>query len=661
MKENDIIKDRYQLLRPLGAGGFGEVWLAKDQIIGTDCALKFYVRLDDKGREEFRDEYRRMLGIHDAHLLTASYYDEWQGRPFLVMDYCGGGAASGRVGQLGETELWRLIRDVASGLACLHSQRDARGKEAPVIHQDIKPDNFLQKGDGTWLISDFGISSRMRSSMSSQSGREVSLGGTIRYMGPERFGQDRMLVKASDIWSIGASIYEMATGDVPFGEYGGGAQRAGAEIPHLPGERWSSDLDRLVSSCLQKETWDRPTAELVAEYADSKLKGKPLPRLPKETPPPPKPNPNPNPKPKLWKWMAAAGAVVAVVLAIVLWPEPDSPVNPDTEAYDACRTVADYRAYMRDYGRNALHYAEAKKFVDDHVADSTAQAQQQLAQQQAQQQAAAEAKAQAEAERKEEAAYGKCTTVSGCNSYLKTYPNGKYVEEVRAKKAELEQQAQQLAQSSSQANTSSASLTGSANGHEWVDLGLPSGTLWATYNIGASSSEGYGNYYAWGETSTKSTYLWDTYKYANGAYDKLTKYCYESNYGNNGFTDNLTTLQAGDDPATAQWGSGWRTPSKTQWDELLNNTTRKWTTQNGKAGYLFTSKKNGQSVFLPAAGVRWDSGLNGAGSHGFYWSRSLDTGDPYRVWGLYFSSDDCGMYSGSYRYYGFSMRPVREK
>ena len=537
MKENDIIKDRYQLLRPLGAGGFGEVWLAKDQMTGTHCAVKFYVRLDDAGRSEFRGEYSRMLGISHPNLLTAKYYDEWQDRPFLVMDYCGGGAASGKVGQLGETELWRLIRDVASGLACLHSQHDSRGKEAPVIHQDIKPANFLQKDDGTWLISDFGISSRMRSSMSSQSGREVSSGGTIPYMGPERFGQDRILVKASDIWALGTTVYEMATRDLPFGEFGGGAQRAGAEIPHLPKERWSSDLDRLVSSCLQKETWNRPSAALVAEYADCKLKGKPLPRLPKEAQPP---------KPKPWKWIAAAGAVVAVALAVVLWHEP-KPIDSDTKA-----------------------------------------------------------------------------------------------------------------QSSSQANTSSASLTGSANGHYWVDLGLPSGTLWATCNIGASSPEDYGNYYAWGETSTKRTYNWGTYKYANGNNDKLTKYCDKSDYGNNGFTDDLTSLQGSDDPATAKWGGGWRTPSKAQWDELLSNTTGKWTTQNGKTGRLFTSKKNGQSVFLPAAGRRLDSGLYYAGSSGGYWSRSLYTDATYYAWLLYFTSDDRGVSSYG-RYDGFSVRPVREK
>ena len=317
--------------------------------------------------------------------------------------------------------------------------------------------------------------------------------------------------------------------------------------------------------------------------------------------------------------------------------------------------MEDYRAYLRDYGDSALHYAEAQAFVVRWVADSTAAAdslarvmQETLALAQARQQAEADSIAQAEAERKEETAYGKCTTVAGCSNYLKTYPNGRYVEEVRAKKAELEAQAKPK------------DVSDSVNGHEWVDLGLPSGTLWATCNVGASSPEDYGSFFAWGETCTKSTYNWDNYKYANGTSfedPKLTKYCSQSEYGNNGFTDNLTTLQAGDDPATAKWGSGWRTPSKTQWEELLSNTTRKWTTQNGKKGYLFTSKKNGQSVFLPTAGGRWYSDLD---SYGDYWSRSLYTDTPSYAWYLYFVSADCDM-DIHYRSDGLSVRPVRAK
>ncbi len=199
-------------------------------------------------------------------------------------------------------------------------------------------------------------------------------------------------------------------------------------------------------------------------------------------------------------------------------------------------------------------------------------------------------------------------------------------------------------------------LTG---GHDYVDLGLPSGTLWATCNIGATKPEDYGNYYAWGETNTKNTYNRFTYIYANEYNEKLTKYCNDFDYSNNGFTDNLTALQTIDDPATANWGGGWRTPTKAQWDELLANTTNQWTTKNGVSGRLFTSKKNGQTLFLPAAGDRWDSELLDAGSYGNYWSRSLYTDYPSHAWNLYFDLGRCGM-SDDYRSGGFSVRPVRQ-
>ena len=194
--------------------------------------------------------------------------------------------------------------------------------------------------------------------------------------------------------------------------------------------------------------------------------------------------------------------------------------------------------------------------------------------------------------------------------------------------------------------------------HAYVDLGLPSGLLWATCNVGADSPEDYGDYYAWGETQPKDVYNWSTYQYANGSYNTLTKYCNNSGYGYNGFTDNLTTLLPEDDAATANWGSDWRMPTKEEWQELYQNTTQTWTTQNGVNGRLFTAP-NGNSLFLPAAGYRWGGELYGAGSNGDNWSSSLLLTDyPYGAWYLYF---DSGSTSVDYysRSYGLSVRPIR--
>lgn len=184
----------------------------------------------------------------------------------------------------------------------------------------------------------------------------------------------------------------------------------------------------------------------------------------------------------------------------------------------------------------------------------------------------------------------------------------------------------------------SAAISGSLNGRDYVDLGLPSGIKWATCNVGATTPEGYGNYYAWGETSPKSNYSWTNYQHCNGASNKLTKYCSYSSYGNNGYTDNLTVLESSDDAATVNWGAGWRMPTDDDLYELQSNCTMTWTTQNGVNGCLCTSRSNGNSIFLPAAGYRQDNSLYEEGTYCYLWSSTLDWSSPYRAIQYYFKS-----------------------
>lgn len=196
---------------------------------------------------------------------------------------------------------------------------------------------------------------------------------------------------------------------------------------------------------------------------------------------------------------------------------------------------------------------------------------------------------------------------------------------------------------------------------DWVDLGLPSGLLWATRNVGATAPEQYGDYFAWGETQPKTVYDWSTYRYYNcdnDGYCGFTKYCTDGIYGLNGFVDNLTILQPGDDAATANWGSGARTPTLQEWRELMQYTTHQWTTYNGVLGRCFTGS-NGNSIFLPAAGGRWDSSLLEVGSYGNYWSSSLDTYDPCVACSFYFHSGSYDASDHYGRFCGFSVRPVR--
>ena len=190
-------------------------------------------------------------------------------------------------------------------------------------------------------------------------------------------------------------------------------------------------------------------------------------------------------------------------------------------------------------------------------------------------------------------------------------------------------------------------VTGTGGGggetHAYVDLGLPSGLLWATCNVGADTPEDYGDYFAWGETQPKSVYNWDTYQYYDG--NNLTKYT---------GSDGLATLLPEDDAATANWGNGWRMPTQTEWQELLDNTTSTLTTQNGVYGRLFTAS-NGNSIFLPAAGWRRNSSLDYAGSYGYYWSSSLSDDFQYDAWHFFLYNYSVG---SNPRYLGLTVRPV---
>ncbi len=193
----------------------------------------------------------------------------------------------------------------------------------------------------------------------------------------------------------------------------------------------------------------------------------------------------------------------------------------------------------------------------------------------------------------------------------------------------------------------------------YVDLGLPSGTLWATMNVGANSPEEYGDYFAWGETTPKDIYDWSTYKWCNGNFKNLTKYCTDRNYGYGGFVDNKTELYPEDDAATANWGSDWRMPSGEQIQELISNCTIQWTTRNGINGCLFTSKINGALLFLPAAGFRYGSAISYMGSKGYYWSRTLGgTNTPHYSNQLYFHSEGVNRLD-YFRDFGRSVRAVR--
>ena len=208
--------------------------------------------------------------------------------------------------------------------------------------------------------------------------------------------------------------------------------------------------------------------------------------------------------------------------------------------------------------------------------------------------------------------------------------------------------------------------------HAYVDLGLPSGLLWATCNVGAENPEDYGDYFAWGETepyytegnarsmasgiwrSGKSAgYYWPSYKWCNGLYDTMTKYCTDRDCGT---VDNKTILDPEDDAAHVQWGGNWRMPTYDELNELKTQCTWEWTQLNGVNGRKVTGP-NGNSLFLPAAGYRVTSSLYQVGSCAVYWSSSLYTSRSDVAYYVSFSSSSVVWYEDS-RCFGLSVRPV---
>ena len=233
MEENKLFHDRYFLERLLGRGNFSEVWLAKDTKTNIPVALKIYAPatgLDDQGLNVFAREFSLVVNANHKNLLKPLYYDSYDRKPYLVLPFCKKGSILKDVGKFTEEQAWHLLRDVASGLSWLH------GMNPPVIHQDIKPDNVMVGENGDFMITDFGVSTHLRSTLRKSMSSAFSSAGTIAYMAPERFGKDNTPIMANDIYSLGATTFEMLTGDTPFGDDGGLVQKKGAEIPDLKGD-----------------------------------------------------------------------------------------------------------------------------------------------------------------------------------------------------------------------------------------------------------------------------------------------------------------------------------------------------------------------------------------------------------------------------------------
>lgn len=252
-----LFHNRYKLISLLGEGASAQVWKAKDtKANDLLVALKIFSQnkeLDSYGLQNFEKEFTTVYNMRHSNLLPPTGYDIFQGQPYLVMQYCENGSCNSMVGRMEEDDVIKLMHDVAAGLEYLHDHN--------IIHQDIKPDNILLDDNCNFMVTDFGISVVSDRSVADSAGTS---GGTRAYMGPERFRGHT--VAASDIWSLGATVVEMLTGNPPFGEHGGLLQAQGESLPEIE-SKLQPEVMSMIKACLEAD----PTKRIKANEIRQKI------------------------------------------------------------------------------------------------------------------------------------------------------------------------------------------------------------------------------------------------------------------------------------------------------------------------------------------------------------------------------------------------------
>lgn len=262
----ELFDGRYRQEKLLGRGAFSEVWKAFDKMTNTYVALKIYesaANPDEDGEEMLTHEFALMINCSHANLVCPKYYGKCDNKSYLILPFSEKGNINSMIGKMSEEEAWILLRDAASALTYLHA------KHPPIIHQDIKPANILIGENGEYQLTDFGISTQVKATMSRVSIHDVEryTAGSLPYMAPEKFAGKKP-TPAIDVWALGATVYEMLTGDLPFGNDGGLLQKKGAEVPELPEEKFFSSLiSEALDSCMHESPMKRLSSKRVEEIA----------------------------------------------------------------------------------------------------------------------------------------------------------------------------------------------------------------------------------------------------------------------------------------------------------------------------------------------------------------------------------------------------------
>ena len=710
---------KYRILGVLGQGGFGITYEAEQVALGRKVAVKEFFMEEycnrdgdtsqvsvpsvgsketvDRFRAKFVKEAKMIAGLNNPHIVKIYDVFEENGTAYYVMEYHDKGSLKDEVakrGALPEKDAVKRIREVADALRYLHNQN--------ILHLDVKPGNVLRGDNDEMVLIDFGVSkcydeegeqtsSTPVAKSKGYAPSELYISGSVSHFSP-----------ATDIYSLGATFYHLVTGMVP--PDASIVSEEGIDLSTFA--VLSKPTRNAIEAAMRPRRKDRPQniAEFLKILDGNSNAGTDEDKtdfddhcdddstnLDEDIAEPVKVNNTlkkeaaaPVLKPSWIKWvMFAAGLLIALGLFFFLRPKsvPTTgtlAVSSDPSGASVYADISDSLALLGttplevEISKGAHNIVLRKDGYETYITNVTID----------------EAKTEVNAKLTAKPAATKfyvTTTPSGAsvtiggksigktpikgievtkgnhsvkitkdgyetytaklsfgddpvvvNETLKEKPSQTSSASSQASAAQSTTQAQSHSSASQSATPRPA--TGTHNGHEWVDLGLS--VKWATCNVGASSPSDYGNYYAWGEVRTKSEY-WDS----NCA-------TYEKSMGD--ISGNSTY-----DAARYNWGGKWRLPTKAECQELVGNCTWTWTSQGGHNGYKVTSKKNGASIFLPAAGWRYGSSLDGAGELGYYWSSTPYESGAQNAYILYFSSGNLSVF-WYYRYYGHSVRPVSE-
>ena len=681
----------YTIEKVLGQGSFGITYLASTSIKGplgevtVPVAVKeFFASELDSRRADGSVVSRTEQGV--AHKYAKAFQRESQnlskmkhpgivkvleafqtnGTYYYSMEYLSGGSLDDKVKGNGipEAEALPMIKKIGEALAFMHGRK--------MMHLDLKPKNIMLKADGTPVIIDFGLSKQYDNSGEPESSTTIGL-GTPGYAPIEQATQTTSgeFQPTLDIYALGATLFKMLTGATP--PAATLVLNKKATLAHdLQSKNVSSGTVDSIRKAMAPLMDDRP--QRVEDFL-SMLVGKnvePEEVMEDETEPKLAPKPTAGHaqakkpsvilsgseeskgKPKTWLWVLLGGlAVLAVILAFVFGGKGRSGGAGGDSGAD---TLSVSPSDLRDE-------TPAVPPVTEPAPDSPGSVKVTSEPSGASIWLDGKDTKLKTPEILEEVTPGKHgirLVLDGYQEYRGsvTVSSGQRASVSRKLGAIQKQESEPSErQPVSSGGTGTSVSSNTINGHEWVDLGLS--VKWATCNVGASSPSDYGSYFAWGETRTKSAYEWENYKFrvSGNTWENVTFSKYNTQ-NNRGTVDNKTRLDLSDDAARANWGGSWRMPTKAEQDELRAKCTWTWTTQGGKTGYKVTGK-NGNSIFLPAAGLRHGASLLHAGSHGGFWSSSLPSDYPDVAYYLSFYSGNVDWYSNG-RYGGFPVRPVSE-